>query len=628
MYTAEVEIKPDSVRPLILAAARLEMQGMVNAVLRQILNWEMSLLEDCRGSSVKPNRNKANVEFGLQRMVHDRERQPHPYNKKVKESYRQRQMNSNRCQEINCCGDVSEEGSDATDAPGPWHNYKLPQDKNLTVTGIMDELRLQGDMNTLAYARTFAARSFSEVCETDAFLEASVHTVACLLDDDRLNLDEFQVFCALCRWLEAEQVHLVHAPYLLSKVRLQLLSPQELAEHVETKDYLMRKKKCRVNILEAFRFHCLQSQSGPFNESLHSMEALLNQKPRSGTSKNYNSDEEWSVDEDGGLTKNDRNKPFCPINPCACCPDYILASGGIDTKQKVASDGVYKYEERENSWLRFAKMQQPRNHHASVYCKGALYIIGGSDPSLTGPGAEVCPVSSCYRLGLGSLKWCKIEAMSTPRMSLQAAHMNDYIYAIGGQDHKQRILRDTERYSLARGTWEYAGSLSSARAGLAFCHYNKRLWVLGGYCHKSGIVLDKVEAYNEEFGNWEIMPSLRFPRCFASAAVCKQNLYVLGGAWLDAEMDCGNFSSVYDVDIYNPVNNCWEGITALRMGRHDAGLAVLGPRIYIVGGKHCDDGAIKNLDSVECFDVERDDWIDGVTPLPLSLLGPSITYTC
>ena len=153
--------------------------------------------------------------------------------------------------------------------------------------------------------------------------------------------------------------------------------------------------------------------------------------------------------------------------------------------------------------------------------------------------------------------------------------------------------------------------------------------------------------------SWEIMPSLRFPRCFASAAVCKQNLYVLGGAWLDAEMDCGNFSSVYDVDIYNPVNNCWEGITALRMGRHDAGLAVLGspqtirqntrgqavsykftrffftgPRIYIVGGKHCEDGAIKNLDSVECFDVERDDWIDGVTPLPLSLLGPSITYTC
>lgn len=38
------------------------------------------------------------------------------------------------------------------------------------------------------------------------------------MDDDRLNMEEFLVFQALCRWLEAEQMHLVHGPYLLSKV--------------------------------------------------------------------------------------------------------------------------------------------------------------------------------------------------------------------------------------------------------------------------------------------------------------------------------------------------------------------------------------------------------------------------
>lgn len=52
-----------------------------------------------------------------------------------------------------------------------------------------------------------------------------------------------------------------------------------------------------------------------------------------------------------------------------------------------------------------------------------------------------------------------------------------------------------------------------------------------------------------------------------------------------------------------------------------------GPRIYIVGGKHCDDGTINNLDTVECFDIEKEDWIDGITPLPLPLLGPGVTYT-
>jgi len=84
----------------------------------------------------------------------------------------------------------------------------------------------------------------------------------------------------------------------------------------------------------------------------------------------------------------------------------------------------------------------------------------------------------------------------------QAAYMNEHVYAIGGQDHKQRILRDVERYSVSRGSWEYSGSLCSARAGLAVCVYENKIWVLGGYCHRSGMVLDIVEAFEEEFGKW------------------------------------------------------------------------------------------------------------------------------
>ena len=76
--------------------------------------------------------------------------------------------------------------------------------------------------------------------------------------------------------------------------------------------------------------------------------------------------------------------------------------------------------------------------------------------------------------------------------------MNDHIYAIGGQDHKQRILRDAERYSISDEKWEAAGSLPTSRAGLALCVYTKRLWAIGGYYNKSGLVLDSVEAYNDE----------------------------------------------------------------------------------------------------------------------------------
>jgi len=72
------------------------------------------------------------------------------------------------------------------------------------------------------------------------------------------------------------------------------------------------------------------------------------------------------------------------------------------------------------------------------------------------------------------------------------------------------------------------------------------------------------------------MPALRFPRCFASAAACLGRLFIAGGAWLDSEVECSNFSSVYDVDVYNSASKLWEGITAFRIGRHDCGIAVLG----------------------------------------------------
>ena len=77
--------------------------------------------------------------------------------------------------------------------------------------------------------------------------------------------------------------------------------------------------------------------------------------------------------------------------------------------------------------------------------------------------------------------------------------MNNYIYAIGGQDHKQRILRDAERYSIRDGTWEAIESLPTPRAGLAVCVYNNLIWTIGGYYNKSGIVLDTVQTYSDEY---------------------------------------------------------------------------------------------------------------------------------
>ena len=40
MYTAEISLNPETARPLILAAGRLEIQTMVNAIMQKVLQWE------------------------------------------------------------------------------------------------------------------------------------------------------------------------------------------------------------------------------------------------------------------------------------------------------------------------------------------------------------------------------------------------------------------------------------------------------------------------------------------------------------------------------------------------------------------------------------------------------------
>ena len=68
---------------------------------------------------------------------------------------------------LHTSGNLSEEDSDA---PGPWLESDSTTDKVPTVTGIMDELRIQGDMKTLKNVRTFAARHFEEVSNLDSYL--------------------------------------------------------------------------------------------------------------------------------------------------------------------------------------------------------------------------------------------------------------------------------------------------------------------------------------------------------------------------------------------------------------------------------------------------------------------------
>ena len=70
-------------------------------------------------------------------------------------------------------------------------------------------------------------------------------------------------------------------------------------------------------------------------------------------------------------------------------------------------------------------------------------------------------------------------------------------------------------------------------------------------------------------------------------------------------------------EVYDPETNSWSFISSANTARWDAGVAVDGEKIYVVGG--CDRNAICTLQT-ECYNIELDQW-DQVTSLPVATHG-------
>lgn len=85
------------------------------------------------------------------------------------------------------------------------------------------------------------------------------------------------------------------------------------------------------------------------------------------------------------------------------------------------------------------------------------------------------------------------------------------------------------------------------------------------------------------------------PRSVAGVATLSDLLYVIGG------FDGTNYLS--DVDVYDPLTNCWASVSPLNETRSAASIAVMKGRIFALGGFNG-----QFLSSVEVYDPAINQW--------------------
>ena len=137
---------------------------------------------------------------------------------------------------------------------------------------------------------------------------------------------------------------------------------------------------------------------------------------------------------------------------------------------------------------------------------------------------------------------------------------------------------------LSSGFWQEKSPMEIARSHPAVATYKGKLYVFGGG-GPNFASLNSVVAFDPSTNTWAPCSDMPTRRSGTIAAVVGNRIYIIGGGFKHSD---GNFRFLNKVEIYDPETDQWDtGPDMLMPHDYPAG-ALLGNYIYILGGHHPD----------------------------------------
>ncbi|XP_050345745.1 uncharacterized protein LOC126770390 [Nymphalis io] len=304
--------------------------------------------------------------------------------------------------------------------------------------------------------------------------------------------------------------------------------------------------------------------------------------------------------------------------------ETVLVFGGIDphTSYGIARNtgkDIFRFDPVINSWDLVGELPEPRHHHSVAFLRGRVFLVGGADPREDDLRGKSVVVSTVWSFEPVTRSWYSESGLAIPRKNFGLVVHRMALYAIGGQDKEDRVLRSVERFDPKTGSWSEVRAMGTARTAAAVAKYRDYIWVAGGMTGKKRHpVSASVECYNSKTNQWTEIHCLRFPRCFATLFSMNDKLYIIGGAGKISSKD-KTASSVGAIDVWQWKERQWKLETEMSIPRHGHALAYLGTQLIIIGGVTTI--YMRALSNVESFCCERGAWIRGVAMLPSPLSG-------
>ena len=270
--------------------------------------------------------------------------------------------------------------------------------------------------------------------------------------------------------------------------------------------------------------------------------------------------------------------------PCGGCPPGL----------------VYEYDPGPDKWTKKKDIPVHVHHQAQAAFNGKLYIFGGCQRPLTGPGAGGwAPVDNAWEYDPVADSYKPLAPMPGKRCSAIAENVGGKIYVIGGattMDNTNdtamtgqgpaRVLGTNQMYDPATNAWTNRSPMPTTRNHAFSGVVNGKIYVIGGRVGAVHVTAssntDVVEEYDPAKDLWSGVKS-RMPTARSGGGWATYNgrIYIAGG---EGQHERANYS-FRAVEAYEPATNRWIIFPSMPQARHGAAGAFIGNKFHLVSGK-------------------------------------------
>jgi len=252
---------------------------------------------------------------------------------------------------------------------------------------------------------------------------------------------------------------------------------------------------------------------------------------------------------------------------------YVI--GGYVAQKNSAS--VLAYDPESKTYASVADFPGPINHGNAGAVNGKIYVAG-------------CYVSSDmqtattenYAYDPAMDAWTAAAPLpaGTERAAACVAVLGSDMYVIGGA-REGKSVDSVAVYDATADSWKTLANLPEKREHCAAGAIGGKIYVGGGRLDGISGVEPKTWEYDPAKDAWTQKADLEPARGGLAGAVLQNRLLVFGGEGNPAAMSNGVFP---DIDAYDPVTDTWTRIGSMDVPRHGYGAAVVGERVYLMGG--------------------------------------------